>query len=344
MDLEALLNDISEDAPSGENLEYDPDFTALLLAAEIKEEQQIGDEVVEATPPDYNDIRDKASALLERSHDLRVAMHLAMAELSTGGFSGFGEALTYARRLLQDRWETCHPQLDADDDNDPTMRVNAMMALVDQVGILRAVRRAPLTESRGFGRFSFRDIEFATGARALPADMDAAPELSMIAAAFQDTDSEALSGLHATVATIREDVNAIDDVFSEQIPGQGPDLDPLKSLLTELHRKLGEYVGGEAGEAAEAEGDDQMAPVAQLGGGAQASFSGGVNSPDDVLKALDQILSYYARSEPSSPLPILLERAKRLVRADFLTIMRDIAPDGVTNVRLVGGLPEESEY
>lgn len=48
-------------------------------------------------------------------------------------------------------------------------------------------------------------------------------------------------------------------------------------------------------------------------------------------------MDYYAKHEPSSPLPILLKRAKRLVGADFMEIIKDLAPDGAANVRLIGG-------
>jgi type VI secretion system protein ImpA len=52
-------------------------------------------------------------------------------------------------------------------------------------------------------------------------------------------------------------------------------------------------------------------------------------------------MDYYARHEPSSPLPILLKRAKRLVGADFMEIINDLAPSGVDNVKLIGGVTEE---
>ncbi|MEX0301411.1 MAG: type VI secretion system protein TssA, partial [Leisingera sp.] len=42
-------------------------------------------------------------------------------------------------------------------------------------------------------------------------------------------------------------------------------------------------------------------------------------------------------------LPILLERCKRLVGADFLTIMNDMAPQGVDNVHLIGGIEDDDD-
>jgi type VI secretion system protein ImpA len=43
--------------------------------------------------------------------------------------------------------------------------------------------------------------------------------------------------------------------------------------------------------------------------------------------ALQRIEGYYARSEPSSPIPFLCERARKLMASDFLTILREILPD-----------------
>jgi type VI secretion system protein ImpA len=68
---------------------------------------------------------------------------------------------------------------------------------------------------------------------------------------------------------------------------------------------------------------------------------GGINSPTDVQNALDRIIGYYERCEPSSPLPLLLLRAKKLVNADFLTIVRNMAPSGIENVNLIGGLEDD---
>jgi len=59
------------------------------------------------------------------------------------------------------------------------------------------------------------------------------------------------------------------------------------------------------------------------------------------VAALDRIMAYYARQEPSSPIPLLLKRVRRLVGADFLTIMNDIVPQGTDTVRSLAGMTEE---
>lgn len=347
MDLDALLQSHGDDAPSGEDLEYDPVFTELEIAATHGEERQAGDEILPPEDPDYKEVATKAVEILERSHDLRAAVFLAEANLRLKGFPGFAEATSYLARCLDEYWDTCHPELDADDDDDPTMRVNAVRTLVDDARILRGVRRAPLTQSRMFGAFSLRDIAVADGEMTPPADMDNVPDSGQVAAAFQDTDEDVLREIATAVAQALEDVTKISAKFDDKTPGQGPDLDPLLKFLKQANAKLSTALGDpvDAADAAEASADAGNAAPPQAGGGGNAGPSGGgaINSPTDVQNALDRIIGYYEREEPSSPLPILLRRAKTLVGADFLTIVRNMAPDGVDQVNLLGGIEDDDD-
>jgi type VI secretion system protein ImpA len=71
-----------------------------------------------------------------------------------------------------------------------------------------------------------------------------------------------------------------------------------------------------------------------------ASVSGLVKSRQDVVRILDAAADFFRRTEPSSPIPLLLARAKRLVSKDFLEVLADIAPDGVAQARSIGGLKD----
>ncbi len=337
MDLEALLKTHGDDAPSGENLEYDPAFTEMELAAQPGEERQVGDQIQAAEDPDYRDVTEKAIAVMERSHDLRAGVYYAEAILHTKGLPGFADATTYLRGCLEEHWDTCHPELDEDDDNDPTMRINSIQNLAETTTVLRALRRAPLTDSRAFGKLCLRDIEIADGVITAPEDMANIPDSATVSAAFQDTDDDQLAEMLTAVKAAMDNVKAIDAVFGEQTPGQGPELDALIKMLNQIAKRLAAETGGDVAEDADtAEEDAGPAPVAG-GGGA----IGGINSPSDVSNAIDRMVAYYQRNEPSSPVPILLIRAKRLVNADFLTIMKDMAPAGVDSVNLIGGLDDE---
>ncbi len=338
LDLQSLLQDLHDDAPSGEDLEYDPDFMALELASQPGEERVVGDAVIPAEDPDYPAVVEGATALLGRTRDLRVAVILATAALRTGGLPAFEQVLEYMRRALEDHWDSVHPQLDAEDDDDPTTRVNAVLGLTSRTTVLRALREATLTQSRAMGRFSLRDLLIAEG-EATPAEDEDVPDAQTIEAAFRDTDPGQLSALAHAVAASQDHAAAISAAIDTRIGTAGPDLDLLTRMLRDIARRIAPYVAQDV-ETPEITADYTPAPVPQEAP-ATISGSGAIASPDDVKAAIDRIVAYYDRVEPSSPVPMLLARARRLVSADFVTIMRDMAPAGVENVALIGGFDEE---
>lgn len=332
------------DTPSGNDLEYDPAFMDLMVAAQPGQERQAGSEIVPGSEPDWKAVSRKAQAVLERSHDLRVAVVLAQAEVKMGGYEAMAPALAYIRGCLETWWDTCHPQLDADDDNDPTMRINAVAGLSDGEGFLRLLRLAPLAESRTFGRINLRDLAVASGEMTAAAG-STAPDAASVAAAFKETPAEVLKSRLEAARTALADVRAIGAVFDAQTPGDGPDLDPLVRMLRRAVARLAEEVGEPEEAVADAPGDDtaEVGPAEGTPAPARAAASvpGTISSQADVVAALDRIMAYYAAQEPSSPIPLLLKRVRRLVGADFLTIMNDIVPQGTDTVRSLAGMTDE---
>ena len=346
MDIADLLKSHGDDDPSGENLEYDPAFISLELAAQPGEERQIGDSIIAAEEADHDEVIAQAMDVLSRSHDLRAAVILAHSMLRTKGFPGLAEVTTYIRGVMEEYWDTFHPQLDADDDNDPTMRVNAVAALTGLDTIQKAIRMAPLTDSRTFGRMTLRDFLIAEGEIPPPSGMENPPDLSQISAAFQDSNAEKISLARDAAAKVLEDVIAIEAIFDDKVPTAAPDMSELAVLLRQILTRFATAGFGVAQDN-DASGDDGGDAGAGTGGGARAGFGGAgsggpgtVNSQQDVRAALDRIIGYYARSEPSSPIPMLLDRAKRMVGADFLTIIKEMATDGMQQVHLIGGITE----
>ncbi len=340
MDLETLLSSLGDDSPSGEDLVYEHPFMTLELAAQPGEERQVGDEVIAAEDPDFKEVTQAALEVMALSHDLRAGVFIANSELRLRGFEGLADATGYIRGCLERHWETCHPQLDADDDNDPTQRVNVVFSLAAPETVLHSIRISPLTDSRTFGQLSMRDIAVADGEATPTEDMASVPDAQTVGAAFQDTNPEFLRSLLAGATTSRENVQAINAIFDEKTPGLGPNLDPLIKALDQVVARVEASVGDAI--RVDAVKSEPGAEAAVSGAPASAGGGGGaINSPNDVQNALDRIIAYYARSEPSSPVPLLLTRAKKLVSADFLTIVKDMAPNGVSNVNLIGGLEEE---
>ncbi len=351
MDVNALLEARSGEGPSGDNLEYDFDFMQLQILAQPGEERQAGAEILAAQEPDHREVETAALAVLERSHDLRAAVILAAATLNTKGLPAFVETLAYIRGCLEQYWDTCHPQLDADDDNDPTMRINALQGLSDREGVMAgscpvavALRKAPLTNSRNFGRLSLRDLLIASGELAA-VDGQSSVDQTTVSAAFADTGDEANNQTLSTIKEAQGHVKAIEAAFASQTPGYGPDLDGLRRMLHQMGRFVADHAGAPPADDSDAVDLDDLevdeAPVARRGGG--GAMPGSIETAHDARAALDKVIAYFNRHEPSSPVPIILERAKRLVGADFMTIMKDMAPAGLESVKMISGIEDQDD-
>ena len=307
IDVEALLAEFEGDSACGDDLEYDPDFIEL----ETISKQQVGDSVLAGEEVDFSKVGSMALGILERSKDLRAAVFLAEAVLHSDGFVPFERVLAYIHGVLERYWACAHPELDEDDDDDPTMRVNAMRGLADADTVLRAVRRASMTESRAMGRFSLRDISIADG-EISPGEGESPIDHATISAAFQDTDPETMTAIREAVTNAREHVKNITAIFDDKVGAFGPDFSELDKMLFKAQTAIANVLGGDVAE--ETAGDEGVegsdAPVAHA---AAAPVSGAINTRDDVTRMIDKICEYYARTEPSSPVPLLIKRAKRLV-------------------------------
>lgn len=338
IDIQSLLEEISAENPCGEDLEYDAEFGEMERAAQGKPEQQIGDTLVPAEVADWPAVKNMAIALFSRTKDLRVSFYLTHSLVHTDNLPGFRDGLVLIQGLLQQYWDTVHPQLDPDDNNDPTLRINTLTQLCDPDTVLHSVRDAVLVSSKGFGRFSLRDILISLGKLSLPTSSDEQPiDSSTINGAFMEAD---LNDLQNTSNAIRESIECIATIESLLMDKVGAmqvaDISALPALLKEAQQIMSEYLTQRG-----VSDVDQSAELAQGAEGAQVvaqPMTGAINSREDVIRVLDKVCDYFKQHEPSSPVPLLLQRAKRLVAKDFIEILRDLTPAGVAQAEEISGV------
>ncbi len=342
IDIDALLEAVSDEESCGPDLEYDPAYIELENASRGTPEQEVGDTIVAAEPPNWGSVRGLAEDLFGRTKDLRVAGLMARALANTEGMVGLSEGLTVIRELVQNRWDDVHPLLDPDDDYDPTMRVNILESLADSDTMIPEVRRMPLVSAQGIGNFSLRDLELASGSlEPTPEDEEhGLPEMGLIEGAFTECDIDELQTISDAAATAVEQAKGIESIVADFVGAtEGPSLAALVTVLEEIQPVLAERLA-ERGVAVEGfEG-----AAAMSADGAAQPVTGEITSTADVTRMLDKICDYFHEHEPSSPVPLLLQRAKRLVAKDFMEIIKDLTPDGVSQAQLITGVEDEEEY
>lgn len=338
IDLEALLQPVDDDNPCGVDLEdfvFDPGYTELERMAQGKPEQVMGDEVIPAEEPDWRAVRKKALELSGQVRSLRVAVFLTKALCARDGIAAMCEGLQLVHGLMEKYWDNVEPLID---EGDATERLHTLAELASEEGLLNLIRQALLVSSPAIGKFTVRDYLIASDRLKAPKGEEAV-SMTTINQALMDCDLPELQGKLESIDLSLATVDSIEKLFNEKLsPNHLIDLDPFSRLLKDVRPVIQEVLGrrGIAVESADSS-DAEQTSAAPGSGSARAPASGEIQSREDVVRMLDRITEYYNKNEPSSPVPLLLQRAKRLVSADFMSIIKDIASDGAQQADLLLG-------
>ena len=326
MSIEDLMAPLGEGDPSGPELSHDPDFATLERLAKGTPETQFA----EAEPPAWPAVHEQAMALAGRTRDLRVAVLLTRAGAHTGGLPGYAQGLQLVAGLLEQQWDTVHPRLDAEDNNDATMRLNALWPLSD-LATGMADLRGSLIGPPGSG-LTVRLVELAwTKADAAPGEVRPTPTgmLQGLRSAA-DADPQIIPALRAVSAA----VTGIEQTVSRRAGIAGPDFKPLRAIANACAQAVDQLEGLVPASA------NAATPIGSEAIQAGSAAVGGLQSREDVVRVLGQVCDWVEAHEPSNPAPLLIRRAQRLMSKSFLDLVKELAPQGLSQIEQIAGVSE----
>jgi type VI secretion system protein ImpA len=330
---EQLLRPISEGKPCGVSLE-DTDELASFDAFRLfghktrpldapADKNDPNDKWVPkpADSPEWMDIRDRAFKTLEKSKDLRVLACLGTAVLRTDGVPAFSETLSVASQWLESYWNEVYPLVD----EDALLRTSALNCLADPMAVVEGLRRIRFVDSPQHGAFSLRDVDQGVDDNQFNAAFASLPLAEL--ARLRNSATGAVASLRNIDARMRDAAGT----------EAAPDFEGLRAQLARLAQLLQAHMARHPGNAAASRAGQDSSPAP----GQTLSPEGAIRSREDAIRALDVVAEFFRRTEPSSPVPLLLGRARRLVSKDFLEVLADIAPEAVPQARAAGGLKEQ---
>lgn len=349
-----IATPISAANPCGENLEDDNLFYNFLMSSEGTQESYDGKNIIPAEPPDWRQTKKASLEFLKSTKDLKLVVVLTHSVLNTEGLLGFLSCLKGIATLLEDQWLGLYPLLDADADNgfDKTMeRISALSSLIHQNFVIDALRNTPLVVNKQLGPFSVKKILASTNS------IDSAkPEFDQqqITAIFQDEDQTKLLVLRNAVAECQNYLLDIQNTFHKFEPQSGQvNFEPLQKTLASMHSTICKYgnladspveeaavVTPEANEEADHGASEPKSSV--RGTNSVQSYSTEIRNRQDVEQSIDRICDYFKKYEPSSPVPVLLMRAKKLINLNFFDIIKEIAPESLETIHKLGGISDDS--
>lgn len=334
VDFERFAQPIEGDFPCGPDCEYENDFLALSQAVVGKPEQQFGDTVIPAVPPDWRQVDTLAQSLLARTKDLRIVAWLTLANTQMTGLSAFAGGLKLMVTLCERYWNEVHPRIEVDGDTDPYLRINAISAFTggsefsgeDQ--LLQALRSALLIKA-----------PVAVTFRALELSFNKAPDAAFTLAQAETIVKDAAAAGNTDLALVQDtwqSYQALCKIVDERVTtGDAPDMERLGTVLKPVAQGIERMLSASSATDAETATDDIV--DSGTSGVVRTGVPGQVNSREDARRALDRVCDYLESHEPSNPASLFARRAQRMLDMKFLDIMQELSPDSIHQLQTLTG-------
>jgi type VI secretion system protein ImpA len=328
----ALCAPLSDADPCGPDLDLDGDSDYLNFFANVEgvlPDKFFSEE--DGSPFDRTtiDIPGQIKAmkpLLQRTRDIRLLILQARLSILNKDLAGFAQNLAATAWWLEKFWGAVHPQPVPGDFAGRATVVGTL----ELPTVIFPLQYAPLLEGRRVGQISYRAWMIAKGeVKARPGDLEL--NQSAITDAVAAADPAALAATRKDVALVKTSVDSIRNTFYAN--GQAPGLEKLAALAKTIQEFIDPQAAAPVVEAADGAdaGDSTAAAAAGASGTAPASLA-------QARDALAAIAGYYSRSEPSSPILLLVRQAHDLIGKSFFEVMNVLVPSHVERAAFhIGG-------
>lgn len=348
INIEQLLQPIREDSACGDPAQGSATFVDLEKAKKGEPDRQFYTDEDDRSGPDWKEVKTLSLELLNHTRDLQVLSYLSMALLHTEGLKGFCTGISLIRQSLDTFWECMYPELDQEDPEDPAWERTNVLSELSHISFILQLRKQPIISARMLGAFSLNEIQAAYN----PGTADSgeeAPRPEHVDGVFTEMGQEGVAELAQSVSTGMDDLTKIEELFKERAAPLGyPDLSNLHDCLKEITLILNQKAGDTEAEAETSAPQSTDGTVGDVNTGAQnirvSAAAHEINNRGDVIKAIDKICDYYTKNEPGSPVPLLLNRAKKMVDQDFMQIVQELSPDSVNQMQYILGVSNEDDY
>lgn len=347
IDVEALLQPISDDAPAGADPRADPSPVSPYYrikdarnAARAAERQLALDPENASLAPDWRPVLDLAPQILsQHCKSLEIVAWYVEALIRSAGLPGLRDGFELAREMCTRFWDDLYP---LPDEEGVATRVAPLTGLNgdDAEGTLvQPVRELQVTEGVSVGPFSAWQYEQALEVDRLT-DEDArerriaagAVTLKEFQQAVAETPLDFYRQLRADLAEARDAYARLNALLDEKAGADAPPTSNLRNALAAFEETLGFVTRGLA------LGDDP-APIGADGDdagdddapGASTEAAGGGPRPlrtrEDAFRMLDEVAAFFRRTEPHSPVAYSLEQAVRWGRMPLPDLLSELVPD-----------------
>jgi type VI secretion system protein ImpA len=341
IDIEALLQPISEAQPCGSDLRNHPIYIQIREARRQEESLSQGVWAHDVKEADYAlALKLSKEALTKRGKDLQVAAWMTEALVRQEGFAGLGQGLELISRLLDRYWDSVHPQME--EDGDLEMRATPLRWTGSQLD--NAIRSVPLTkakhnwyqykQSRSIPTDEASKYDDVKGRARQDAIKDGQTTPEDFGKGFESTPLAFVTQVYDSIGGLLERVQALTEFCDEKFGDESPDFSPLRNTLEDVHTTVRVFFKQKGGkdaaeleaeqEAAEAVAEEVEEPAVfsepqatfveqQAAAPRRAASGGGIepSSPEDAVDRLLAAARYLRKANPQGSGGYLIPRMLR---------------------------------
>jgi type VI secretion system protein ImpA len=351
LDIEGLLAPL----PAGEGAGEDPrpDYSPTSVYQRIRTQRndaRAGERAIDGGDPDANPQVVQAAwrevkkigidCLATKVKDFEIAAWMTEALVRLDGLRGLADGATVIAGLCERHWDHGFPRLDDEDGIDGRgAPIGGLSGEGADGTLMAAIRNYTL-----FRRADGAPCDLFTWQRAeeTAALVDEDRKAARIKAGVPDFDA-LRNEARADTATLRAAGDAaraaaaawaaMDAAVTARFGADAPSTRRVAEALAAIVEISTKIAGGPAAAEASAEEGEAMAEGGEGAGGAVsggAAVAGGprvLRTRDDAIRALEEIATFFRKTEPHSPLAFTLEDAVRRARMPLPDLLAEVLPD-----------------
>ncbi|PQO36205.1 type VI secretion system protein TssA [Bremerella cremea] len=371
LDVESLINPISEESPSGVELrqsEFADRFFDLreYFNQSNKAERDIqqamafpDEEFPDLKDPEWEEVRDRAIDILAtHSKDVSVASWLIEAEMRLEGIAGLRDGFKVMLELCRRYWDNIHPAPDEDEGYAET--VSQLTGLTSE-RTFSTLENIPLTNGAG-GQYSLFDFNEANRIEGMSMEdkhrrvTQGAIERHTFDESFRATSRDhwnnVIEDLDTTIDTIRELATFLDERCVRNSYGEdtAPSMTSFRQKLETTRASVQQLMSELLlEEVTETEADENAAEGEATTASQPKAVVGTIQTRSDAIKMIRKVAEYFRKTEPQSFIHFKLEQAAQWAEMPFPELLKELLRDETAMGELSRrtGIPipkDESDY
>ena len=307
--LSQWLQDISSDSPCGEDfVESSSDYSTL--------EGKVG---TTTESSEWKKLKQEADDFLNKTKDIRLYALYTRILIHTekNPLIGLSKGLQLIHHCMENYWDCIYPQIDNDDPTEAFFdRNNALADFASYKDLILPLSKKINILSIGLGNYTLDDL-LTLNAGGTLADKQS---LQGLMPEEEETYAEVLQQFSLSLDLAESIKELYQEKSNEMFTEFNDHLLPMLKKGVSLNGGSGSELADSDTPTTDNAVDTNSTPAMQI--------QGEINSRKDIVKALKLICDYYDNNEPSSPIPMMIERVIKMVDMNYREIFLELQLSG----------------